>query len=510
MKIHLVPLVVVGFSTVATAQQASGQKFMAPLGSMRQREMPFQQFDMVDDTGHPLKPTDMMELSNGKVVSAQEFYASLNRLERGLNKIGHSLREPGTVRKIDLNFADTRAIQNQFSDYTKLSRAVNQMSVPNRKALIHAKEPMTTGGATKSRGGNSPLSRPGVSSPGTLIRPRSGSSTRINSGPNPIFSGSGSGTSTALTRQGAGSSKFGGALRNELTTVLAQGTTLGKDATTNLSWGVDKPFGDNNMGVRLKASLSLNASSINSATPPTLSGSTTNIKATFNGGCQGTLLGTRFDILNASCEIGTSSNAKDVSLGWNVNVAGFQVLTGSKSYGDSLQWSDGYSIPFQKQSQTMEFPIFGPFACSGFVGIEGEAGIKANIALNPIYAEADIVPYVKAGVYGEVLGGLDLEVASAWGGLHADLTLVDDQFTLGANLGIVALPGNKIGWADEAYVRNSVNLFTGTLSLVAHIFGPGGVKIQDWEYPFYTVRGYHDESTLFHTGAVHELSWGGN
>ena len=451
---------------------------MEPVGFIRSRQVAYQPFQMVDDAGHVLKPTDKMELSNGKVVTAEEFYASLNRIEQGLNKVGHSLRDTGNLRRIEGNYANDRVFQTQFADYRAQFRSVGQMSLPNRKAILHARQSPAAA-----------ISRQGA---GTTLMSRQSAPT------------------STISRQGAAASKFGTVQVNELNGVINKGTTLGKDATTVNSWGMDKSFGDSNLGVRLRAGLSMNAASTNSADPPTLSASTTTIKATFNGSCQGTLLGNRFDILNASCEIGTSSQANDVTLGWSVNVAGYQILTGSKSYGAVLQWSDGYSIPFQKQSQTMEYPIFGPFACSGFVGIEGEAGIKANIALRPIYAEADIVPYVKAGVFGEVDAGLDAEVASAWGGIHADLTLVDDQFTLGANLGIVALPGNKVGWADEAYARNTFNMFTGTLSLVAHIFGPGGVKIQDWEYPFYTIRGYHDDSTLFHTGSVHVLSWGGN
>jgi len=441
---------------------ASAQGFSQPAGFQRLRELAYRGFEMVDADGKPISPQTKMELSNGRVVTAQEFYDSLNRIERGLNKMGHSLREGPAMIVLSGNYADRSMIQSQFGEYTKSLKTNIAAPIPPRRALQHSQW-----------------------QPGQLRH-------------------------TTTTGKSGVSSTFGQGATSEISKILSQGTTLGNDAKTTYEWGFDKKFGDNSIGARLKASLTVNAQSVNSANPPSMKGSTTTIGATFKGGCQGTLLGNSFDILDGSCQIGTSSATGKVSVGWALSVAGFQVIADNKSYDASYSWSDGYSIPFQKQTQTIEFPVFGPFACSGFIGIEGEAGIKANLALNPIYAEAEVVPYVKAGVYGEVDAGIDAEVASAWGGLHADLILVNDEFTLGANLGIVALPGNKIGWRDELYVQNNLTLFTGTLSLVAHVFGPGGVKLQDFSYPFYTVPGYRDNRTLYQVGSTNPLPWVGN
>lgn len=443
-----------GLVSISVAQKA---KFAEPVGFQHPREIAFKGFDMIDAQGRRIGPQSLMELSNGRVVTAQAFYESLNRIERGLNKVGHSLREPSPNIVLSGNYAEERTLQKQFADYTG-SIKISGLRTPPRRALVHSQ-----------------------------LR------------------------SVARTpRQSSGATKFGTATVGEIATLLSQGTTLGNNPTTVYNWGFDKSFGDKSIGVRLKAGLAVNAHSANSNNPPSLKGATTTIGATFSGGCQGTLLGNGFDILKGDCQVGTSSGTGKVSVAWSLHVAGYQVLSEAKIYDASYTLKDAYSIPFQKQSQTMEFPIFGPFACSGFVGIEGEAGIRADLALNPIYAEAEVVPFVKAGVYGEVDAGLDAEVASAWGGLHADLILVDEEFTLGANIGIVALPNNKVGWRDELYVTNKLNLFTGTLSLVAHVFGPGGVKIQDFSYPFYTVRGYTDNRTLYQTGSTNPLNWLGN
>ena len=444
-----------GLVSVSMAQRS---KFFEPAGFQRPREISFRGFDMVDAAGRTIGPQDKMELSNGRVVTAQEFYDSLNRIERGLNKVGHSLRETTSHIVLPGNYADEGLVQRQFADYTRSAKPAVTSFVAPKRAMTHSKLQMAD----------------------------------------------------LATRAGKHTGKFGTVEAGGIPLVLANGTSLGNSPSTSYSWGFDKSFGDNSIGVRLKAGVTVSAHSVNSANPPNLKGATTTISATFDGGCRGTLLGGTFDILTGKCQVGTSSATGKVSVGWALNVAGYQVLSDNKSFDASYTWSDSYSIPFQKQSQTMEFPIFGPFACSGFVGVEGEAGIKANLALNPIYAEAEVIPFVKAGVFGEVDAGLDAEVASAWGGLHADLTLVDDEFTLGANIGIVALPNNKVGWRDELYVTNKLNLFQGTLSLVAHVFGPGGAKLQDFSFPFYTIRGYTDDRTLYQTGTTNVLSWLGN
>jgi len=448
-------LATLGLVSVSMAQKA---RFVEPAGFRPTREIAFRSFDMVDAAGRRIGPQTLMELSNGRVVTAQAFYDSLNRIERGLNRVGHSLRESTPNIVLSGNYADQVAIQRQWVDYTRSAKPVAANVVVPRRAMTHSK-----------------------------LRP-----------------------AEMATRGGKHLGAFGSVTVNDLPPILINGTSLGNNPTTSYHWGFNKPFGDNSIGVRLTADVMVTAHSTNTANPPSLKGATTTISTTFDGGCQGTLLGSGFDILDAKCQLGTSSATGKVSVGWTLKIGGYPVLSDTKSYDASYTWNDAYSIPFQKQSQTMEFPIFGPFACSGFVGVEGEAGIKANLALNPIYAEAEVIPFVKAGVFGEVDAGLDLEVASAWGGLHADLTLVNDEFTLGANIGIVAMPNNKVGWRDELYVTNKLSLFTGTLSLVAHVFGPGGVKLQDFSYPFYTIPGYTDNRTLYQTGTTNPLNWLGN
>lgn len=461
MKSQALKICLAGLTLVSFASANAQRSFTQPAGFQRFRELAYRGFDMVDASGKPISPQTKMELSNGRVVTAQEFYDSLNRIEKGLNKMGHSLREGPAPIVLTGNYADRAVFQSQISDYTKSFKTSIADPRPPRRAPTHSGW-----------------------QPGQLRQTSTGKAGTM--------------------------STYGQAATSEVSKILSQGTTLGNDAKTHYEWGFDKKFGDTSLGARLQAGLTVNAQSLNSANPPSMKGSTTTIEAIFKGGCQGTLLGNPFDILDGTCRVGTSSATGKVSVGWALSIAGYQVIADNKSYDASFSWNDGYSIPFQKQSETIEFPIFGPFACSGFIGIQGEAGIKANLALNPIYAEAEVVPYVKAGVYGEVDAGLDLEVASAWGGLHADLVLVDDQFTLGANLGIVAIPGNKIGWRDELYVQNNLSLFTGNLSLVAHVFGPGGVKLQDFTYPFYTVPGYRDNRTLYQVGSTNALPWVGN
>lgn len=441
-------------------------KFQAPKSSQFKRALVFRPFDMVNATGKPIKPTDTLTLSNGKVVSAKDFYDSLNRIEKGLNASGYSLRDP-EVSVVKTNYADTALHQQQFSEYKALVKPPTFSRDQVRRALIRMPVAPKVMAMTVRGKGNQGRQY------GTKFNPNSQVGELLLTTDN-------SGTKVSST-----------------------------DANTNYYWPFDKQFGDANLGVRLIANVSVHASTQAPANADQ-HGAKTNINAGFTGAVKGTLLGQSFNILDATCRAGTSSDSTQVYTQFKVSVGGFEVLNEQPSFKDGISWSDTYSIPFQQQSQTVEYPIFGPFACSGFVGVEGEAGVTANVNLNPIYLEADVQPYAKAGVYGEVDAGLDVEVASAWGGLHANLTLVNDTFTLGANTGLVAMPGNKLGWRDEVYVQNNLTLFHGDLSLAVHIYGPGGTNLFSHLYPFYTVPGYSFNGTLYQTGTTTPLNWTAN
>src|SRR5262249_26314138 len=54
-------------------------------------------FELRDTNGKPIDPNQKVTLPDGKQVTAREYMDDLNRLEKALNGIGHSLRNRDTV-----------------------------------------------------------------------------------------------------------------------------------------------------------------------------------------------------------------------------------------------------------------------------------------------------------------------------------------------------------------------------------------------------------------------------
>ncbi|MCI0393124.1 MAG: hypothetical protein MOB07_30700 [Acidobacteria bacterium] len=117
---------------IQTATIAQGQQIQAPTVNVqinpslvrvnRRQPVAFKAFDLRDPrNGNAVAPTAMITLANGKQMTAQQYYAELNKLEQQFNAIGYSMRDP--QQKIEL--------QQLLIDQPALDRQIQNLRVAN-------------------------------------------------------------------------------------------------------------------------------------------------------------------------------------------------------------------------------------------------------------------------------------------------------------------------------------------------------------------------------------------
>jgi hypothetical protein len=128
------------------APMAQGQRIQAPTVNVqinprlvkvnRRQPIPFKAFEMRDpQNGNAIAPTAMITLANGKQMTAQQYYADLNKLEQQFNAIGYSLRDH--QRKIDLQqvVIDEPALQRQIHNLRMANPQSASLAVPGAVKL---------------------------------------------------------------------------------------------------------------------------------------------------------------------------------------------------------------------------------------------------------------------------------------------------------------------------------------------------------------------------------------
>jgi hypothetical protein len=99
----------------------------------RRPAITFKAFDVVDKTGKPTSRNTMLTLSNGKTLNAGQYWDEMNKVERGLNAEGYTLRpgpgdKPGTPKRIEVQQTPTPVATLQQQD-----RALSSSYIRNLK-----------------------------------------------------------------------------------------------------------------------------------------------------------------------------------------------------------------------------------------------------------------------------------------------------------------------------------------------------------------------------------------
>lgn len=416
---------------------------------------------------HPVNPNTKITLPNGKVVTAQEYIDSLNQIEKGLNQYGHSMREPSGAA-IGVRFADAAQFQRQVSAYREsiggkiTGSAIAPASTPT--------ESQTSVGTNRIIGRER---KPG----GSLAASALGS-TGARQLPTSTLRESNT-LSTQVATPRSQYSRAAEAKRQSLVDKEVAAVAAISKSNQAFDKSFTGGFGDSNFGATITAGISVKGSS-NPGPTGAFASANSQITATAGMEADANIMGNSFKLLQFNAQCSGSSNL-NTSYNVGMYVGGVQIFQDRDSTtGPVLHWQDGFSIDWDAQSPTFVLPIFGPFQMQGFVGVKGNAGVTGSFEVRPTMVSGGFAPFITASAYGEITAGVDLGVASANFGVHADLVLIDDHLNFNLDAGVTWDPQNKFMAVQNCFLENKLTAMSGTFSLVAHVYGPWGFKLYDW------------------------------
>jgi len=449
--------------TLASGRLTRPSTYVAP------RSIAYQPFKYELPPGHPVDPNSKIVLPNRKVVTVREYIDSLNRIEQGLAQVGKTMR--GQVGgEMSPKFSDDALFRRQVAAYhSSLGGSIT--SVRNR-----------IGGSPVSGGSSS-------------LRDRVGSDQYI---------GALDGAKTGLTHMTQ--SRLGGKEGKVSDTFYPNRVVINYGTAEYFDNGFSGGFGDSNFGATLSAHLKIQGKT-NAGTNPAFSNAVSEMSASATMAADAQVMGNSFRLLqfNASAAGSDKTNSRSYDLG--LYVAGVQIFHDSdNSQGPSLEWQDGFSINWDAQSPTFIFPLLGPFEMKGFVGVKGAAGVTGSFQVRSFSVTGEFAPFVTANAYGEVTAGVDLGVASADVGVHANLVLLDDHLIFKLDSGLTWDPVNHFAAVTDCLLENRLTAMSGSFSLVAHVYGPWGFKLYDWSTELAGWPGETSDLT-FSKPAMTKLGW---
>ena len=444
------------------------------------KSVPFQPFKYELPPGHPVDPNSKIKLPNGSMVTVRDYIDSLNRIEKGLAEVGHSMRT-GSGHVVGTKWGDDALFARQVSAYHNSIAGKFTSSAPRQPSSgIDGNTTARDKAGTVFKG-----TRNRVGSSGGTLRDHLGSGGNLDrdliNPPNlekpiqPLNTGrnnGGQGQSHQYGMFGASTSERDDSyIRDELRLIGGTGEYFNQ--------GFSGGFGDSNFGANISAHLKITGSS--SAKSAQFQEMISEMRATADMQAGAQIMGNTFPLLqfNADCMGSDKTNTRSYDLG--LYVGGVQIFHDHDSAnGPALNWQDGFSINWDAQSPTFVFPLFGPFEMKGFVGVKGGAGITGAFRVRSFSVDGEITPFVTASAYGQITAGVDLGVASADVGVAANLVLLDDHMNFKLDAGVAWDPTNHFSAVQDCALTNDLTTMSGSFSLVAHVYGPWGFKLYDW------------------------------
>jgi len=207
------------------------------------------------------------------------------------------------------------------------------------------------------------------------------------------------------------------------------------------------------------------------------------------GTAGGSILNHRADVVKVTGQV-SCPNTGATNAQLNLTVLGKSLFNYNES--KNLSWSK--QGDFNKTiDQTIVQATFmaGPIPIRVEVAVHATAGFRYFVGLRPVAAQARIVPYANAGIYGKA--GVDVVVGGA--GVGAQLQLIQDELELGGNarLDPPTSASAKPSFYVHFYGKNSLTALKGRLWVWARI-GPNisvfGHKLyKEYEFTIFQYNG---------------------
>jgi hypothetical protein len=407
----------------------------------RRQPKPFVPFEMVDVvTKRPIPADSMLILPDNKAVRAGEYFETLNRIEKGLNEIGYSLRDDWdtiTVQRSRVNREALAAQARRARGSTNTAKPFHLRSIAELEQEAQLKQPVSDVMTV----GRVPVNIPAV--------------------PN---------TEKKIANPGAANAVGRAAEAGKLN--LPPPKKPGIVVTESREY----PFslGDPNVfaaGVYGKLDLA---------------GSEENMKLTGNARANVSIFGITSDVARLD---GWMNAPKKGNMTGKISL---DVLPFGTVYNLALDGASISKADSAKRGVDVEFASFrvmiGPVPVKVKAGAQGSVGMRYYAGLNPASAVGEFAPIVRSNLY--VQTGVDIVVAGA--GAGADMTLVNYDLSMyGALRMWIQTPegGTKpeMGIRQQFQMSHKLTMLSGNAYAYAYIYyprcciPPWGKKEWRWE-----------------------------
>ena len=146
-----------------------------------------------------------------------------------------------------------------------------------------------------------------------------------------------------------------------------------------------------------------------------------------------------------------------------VSIAGRTVYNKALSVNSDAHKADQLSKTFD-QGVSFRFSL-GPIPMSVKMGASGSMGIRYFVGVRPLSLQAQFVPFAHVKAYAQC--GIDAVVASV--GVRANLQVIDFEMTIGGSLVVKFDSSSGASLQEHAYVLNNLEMLKGELAIYAEI-----------------------------------------
>lgn len=408
---------------------------------LKRAALKYKAIEMVDPkTKKKYKPDEMITAPGGKKVKAGAYFAELNKLEKKLNEMGHSLRnsdKPVKLARTAMKVADLEKkaktiAAHHLSFNAKTMRAVRKRAEIARRHADDAKKDEPRVAALRKF----VALKPGVK---------------------------------------AAPAKVGKALKAVAKPVAPKGTTK--------TWRWE-------LGRRKIMAASLDAKL-------ETKGSADSVCVLGEAKADGYLANRKQSLVKATGVVRVPKSGAS-TLNVSVSVLGRSVYNKNVSKASSFSQKDQLSKTFDK-SVSFRFQL-GPIPLSVKLGARGTAGIRYFVGVRPLAAEAQFVPFVRGEAYAQC--GIDIVVAAA--GVGGKLRLVDFELRIGGKLAVKFDASSRPTLSEHAYVQSNISMLKGSLYVYAKVnvlFWKKRYEWDIWDWKGFSKSGYlvnvHKTHNLF-------------
>lgn len=390
--------------------------------------IPFKPIDMKDASGRTIPPDEIMTLKNGQKMTAREYFAKLNQLERSLNLQGYSLRDQqkATVSK---TITSSQELEGRLNSVPK---PIGQLRTgDNLKKFMdpteNAGEAVLKPYARYSNEEKKRLNSLRIETENGKLVARK---VQIPPGPSPAVPIS----SSPLK-------------------------TINETSTKDWRFGSSSTF---RAGIRGDL---IRYAKLYQFDPRNPERSKSEFKVTAKGKVYGSLFNHSFDFVNASAVYySPADTAQDMSVTVVVSVVGINVLNLRKTY-DQVKTITGRIAKNFDKSFPISFPIVGPISFSGKVGVKGMVGLEYEGNLYRTFVNLSAKPIAEISGYAEA--GLSIGVAGI--GVGGRLTFLKGELDLDGFAGIIFQNPEQIVAAVSYYFGHDLTILKGELYAYAEV-----------------------------------------